>query len=295
MTPDIPTIGFIGAGRLAASLAAALADAGYPVRAVASRDQASATALASSLGIQSLPPTGLVDSCDLVFLTVPDAQIAALASTLPWRQGQAVVHCSGALGLGALESAAARGAVTGCLHPLQSFPSRTPEPSRFQNIYCGIEAPEPLGAYLETLAGALGAWTFRLEGVDRHLYHAAAVFMSNYVVALAAAGTRLWSLAGLPAEVGQEALSPLLLSAAANVANLPLRDALTGPVARGDLSTIQGHLDALASFPDLRELYRRLAAELLNVSLSHPTETNEQLNELLASSPSPQRGEGVEG
>lgn len=277
---DISSIGFVGAGRLAASFAAALKSARYPVRAVASRDTASAETLARTLGVEPAAPVEVVESCDLVFLTVPDTQIATLAETLPWQRRQFVVHCSGAIGLSALAPAMARGALTGCLHPLQSFPSRAPEPERFRGIHCGIEGPEPLGAYLETLATALGSMSFRLEGVDRRLYHSAAVFMSNHLVALASAAARLWELAGLDSSA-RGALSPLMLSAASNVAALPLRDALTGPVARGDIATVQGHLAALAGAPDLYELYRALSAELLHLDLNHSPETAARLAALL--------------
>lgn len=280
MPARVSSIGFIGAGRLAASLAAALTSAGYAVRAVASRDPGSADPLARTLGVEPAAPVEVVESCDVVFLTVPDTQIATLAETLPWKRGQFVVHCSGAIGLGALASASARGAITGCLHPLQSFPSRAPEPERFRGIHCGIEAPEPLGAYLETLATDLGARSFPLQGVDRRLYHAAAVFMSNHVIALAAAATQLWELAGLT-DNAREALAPLLLSASANVSRLPLRDALTGPVARGDVPTVEGHLKALEAAPELRELYRRLSAELLTLDLGHSEEIARELAKLL--------------
>ena len=280
MPAHVSSIGFVGAGRLAASFAAALKSARYPVRAVASRDTASAETLARKLGIEPAAPVEVVESCDLVFLAVPDTQIAPLASSLTWQSGQFVVHCSGALDLRALSAATAGGAIAGCFHPLQTFPSRTPEPLRFQGISCGIEAPEPLGRYLETLAKNLGASSFRLEGVDRRLYHAAAVFMSNHLVALASAAARLWELAGLDSSA-RGALSPLMLSAASNVAALPLRDALTGPVARGDIATVQGQLAALAGAPDLRELYRALSAELLHLDLNHSPETAARLAALL--------------
>ncbi len=277
----VDSIGIIGAGRLAASLGAALVEADYPLRAVASRNAASARQLADRLGCSSVPIDTVVDTCDLVFITVPDAQIGPLAEALAWRPAQAVVHCSGALPLPALEPAVGRGALTGCLHPLQSFPSRTPEPLRFRGIYCGVEAEGPLGSYLEAAVVAVGATAFGLEGVDRRLYHAAAVFMSNHVVALASAATRLWQQAGLPEETGREALAPLLLAAANNVASLPLASALTGPLARGDIATIEGHLAAMESMPDLRELYRALSSELLHLDLGRPEETTRRLRELL--------------
>lgn len=277
----VDSIGIIGVGRLAASLGAALVEAGYPLRAVASRNATSARQLADGFGCAAVPAAAVVDTCDLVFMTVPDVQIGPLVEALAWRPGQAVVHCSGALPLIALDVVARRGGLTGCLHPLQSFPSRSPEPSRFRDIHCGVEALEPLGQYLDAVVVAVGGHPFPLEGVDRRLYHAAAVFMSNHVVALASAATRLWEQAGLPEETGREALAPLLLAAANNVASLPLTGALTGPLARGDIATIEGHLAAMESMPDLRELYRALSAELLHLELGCPEETTRRLRELL--------------
>ncbi len=243
------SIGVVGAGRLGSSLLAALREAGHDARPLDSRAPSSA-----AIGFSSA-----------VFITVPDAAIRTVAEDLPWRRGQSVVHCSGALGLYALDAAGAAGAAVGCLHPLQSFPSRTPAPERFKDIYCGIEGTGSLAAELESLVLKLGAQPFRLDGIDRALYHAAAVTMNNHAVALAAAATKMWQLAGLPAELGTAALSPLLAAAAANIAALPLEHALTGPVARGDVETVRQHLAALAAQPALRELYRQLSLQLLTL------------------------------
>ncbi|MSQ36332.1 MAG: DUF2520 domain-containing protein [Dehalococcoidia bacterium] len=259
-------IGVIGAGRLGGSLAAALRAAGHPLVAVASARLASAEALAAELAappVEALTVAAAVARCDLLFLTVPDAAIGPLAAALPWRAGQSVAHCCGAHTLHVLAPAAARGARTGCLHPLQSFPTRTGDPARFRGTTCGVEGAEPLGDALEALARSLGADVVRLDGVDRALYHAAAIFASNCAIALLGAAARSWARAGLPPAAARPALAPLLQGAAANAAAHELRDALTGPLARGDTATVAAHLAALAADPPARELYRRLALELL--------------------------------
>ena len=158
--------------------------------------------------------------------------IPSVVEQLPWRRGQGVVHCSGALGLEALEGAAARGAWIGRLHPLQSFPSSAGDASRFRDITCGVEGGEPLGSELAQIVWALGARSLRLENTDHASYHAAAVLASNYVVALMSAARQAWELSGLPGEAAREALGPLLLGSAENAARLPAEQALTGPVAR---------------------------------------------------------------
>ena len=266
-----PRIAILGAGRLGTTLAAALTAHGREVQLAHARDRAKAqTAL---------------DAADLVFLTVPDAAIPAVCASLRWRTGQAAVHCSGALGLDVLASATEAGALAGCLHPLQSFPAGQPDPARFAAITCGIEASPPLDATLERLAHDLGARTVRLEGIDRALYHAAAVFAANDIVALMAAATRTWALAGLPPGAAREALGPLLLAVAQNVTRLDLVPALTGPLARGDLGTIERHLAALEAEPSLHALYRALAAELAQLPLGHPPALVARLRALLDATP----------
>ncbi|MDO9444644.1 MAG: DUF2520 domain-containing protein [Dehalococcoidia bacterium] len=281
-------LGIIGLGRLGSALAAALVASGAPVL-VASR-RPIADAWHDAAAVEIVTTEALLARSETVFLAVPDRAVAEVAAALAWRRGQAAVHHSGALGLDVLAAATARGAVAGCLHPLQTFPAGVrPQGALalFDGVVCGVEAPEPLGGRLEALTARLGARAVRLEGVDRALYHAAAVFASNDVVALMAAAARTWVLAGLPAKSAREALAPLLLASARNVAALPLERALTGPIARGDVATVERHLAALTAAPDLAALYRALAAELLALDLGHPAEVSAALRRAL--------GEGAAG
>ncbi|MGE3855667.1 MAG: Rossmann-like and DUF2520 domain-containing protein [Dehalococcoidia bacterium] len=282
------TIGIIGAGRLGGTLAGALAAAGYTHVQVASRTDAHARAVADACGVAAVPVARAVEESALVFLGVPDGAIASLAETLPWRSGQGVVHLSGALGLDVLAGATGRYALAGCLHPIQTFPGvlaaddpREIAAALFRGVTCGLEAHAPLDGLLAAIAGDLGARTVRLEGVGRARYHAAAVLVSNDVVALMAAATRTWSAAGLPEAAAREALAPLLLAAAANAARLPPERALTGPVARGDVATVRRHLEALAGEPDLAALYRALARELARLDLGHAPEVSAALRAVL--------------
>lgn len=279
-------LGVIGAGRLGAALTGALVAHGYRDVALAGRDAARLDAVATALDVPTSPITSLVERSALVFLAVPDGTIEVLGDTLTWHAGQGVVHSSGARGLDALRGAVARGAHTGCLHPLQTFPT-TAVPGRaacaalFDGVTCGVEAAAPLDGLLAAIVGDLGARTVRLEGVDRALYHAAAVLVSNDVVALMAAATRVWASAGLDIAGAQAALAPLLIAAATNAARSPLVEALTGPIARGDASTVERHLRALANEPGLRDVYRSLARELLLLDLGHAPAVREALAALL--------------
>jgi predicted short-subunit dehydrogenase-like oxidoreductase (DUF2520 family) len=262
------TLGIVGAGRLGSSLALALEHAGYPITSVHSADPADADALCHRLaGSRVASAAEMAERCELVFMTLPDSAIATCADAFPWRAGQQVVHCSGALELSVLDAARRAGALRGCLHPLQSFPEPFGDPGRWAGIVCGIEADGPLDTVLERYARALGADVVRLEGIDRARYHAAAVFASNYMVALHVAADEAWAAAGLPPALARRALGPLGVGTAERLARLSLEDALTGPLARGDTQTIAHHLRALAAIPELRALYVHLGRSLLKLAL----------------------------
>jgi len=282
---DRSPIGVIGSGRLGTALAQALLAARRPLDAVASRTRAHADELASGLPfVAAAEIDELVASSDIVFLAVADDVIEQAARAIAWRPGQAVVHLSGGRGLDALIAVTEAGGTAGCLHPLQTFPGdETPAAARarFHGIACGIEAPPPLDAVLAGIVEALGGRSFRLEYIDRMAYHAAAVFVSNDVVAAMVAASRAWALAGLPASEARGALGALLTASAAAITERPLTEALTGPIARGDVETVRGHLAALESEPELRALYRGLGAELLRLDLGHDADAAAALRELL--------------
>jgi predicted short-subunit dehydrogenase-like oxidoreductase (DUF2520 family) len=255
------TIGFIGAGATARALAGAFAAAGLPVVAVASRRPEQATALAARLpsAIAVTTSQAVVDRTDLVFLAVPDDAIAPVCEGLRWRASTNAVHCSGAHSLDVLAEARDGGAGTGSCHPLQTLTGAAGEAGRLAGCVFGIEADEPLRSTLREIVRRIGGEPLVLEAGDKPLYHAAAVLSSNYVVTLAAVAADLWSTFGLDRAHALRALLPLLRGTVDNLDEQGLPDALTGPIARGDITTVQRHLDALAAQqPETAALYRDL-------------------------------------
>lgn len=266
---DRPQLGFIGIGRVGGALALALHHAGYVIAALHSRTSTTARAIAQQVGAPAVESAAEVAGrADLVFITTEDSAIAPVcrqvAESAGWRSGQAVVHCAGALGREALASAAAQGASTGGLHPLQTLPSVEHGLARLPGSVFTIEAEEPLREVLYRMARDLGGHPLDLDGENRALYHAAAVFTANYTVTLFAAAVRLLEQIDVDPEMARMALLPLLRGAVDSLAQEGLPGALTGPIARGDAETVARHIQALAGgAPDLVPLYRALAAATL--------------------------------
>lgn len=181
------------------------------------------------------------DDPDLVLLCVPDTAISDVARCLAPGQGW-VGHVSGATPLAALEPHERRFSV----HPLQTF-DRSGDPAQLDGAWAAIsgETEEAL-VVARNLAELLGLRPFELADEDRTLYHAGAVFASNYLVTLQRAAVRL----GVPAE----GVVPLMTRTIENGFDL------TGPIARGDWVTVEGHKDAIRdAHPELENLYETLA------------------------------------
>jgi predicted short-subunit dehydrogenase-like oxidoreductase (DUF2520 family) len=184
---------------------------------------------------------------DVVLLCVPDTAISDVSRDLT--PGRAWIgHVSGATSLAALDPHERRFS----LHPLQTFRPASGDPAQLAMQLDGAWAAvtgetEDALAVARELAEILGLRPFELRDEDRTLYHAGAVFASNYLVTLQRAAVRL----GVPAE----GLVPLMRG------TIEHGFELTGPIARGDWATVEAHKQAIrAKAPELEHLYETLAA-----------------------------------
>ena len=258
-------IGFVGAGSVGTALALALSQRGYAVRAVASRTRASALRLGERApGIEACGhPQDVLDRCAMVFITVPDGAIAEVAGSLRWRPAQAAVHCSGATSLDSLSAPRSQGALVGGFHPLQTFATPESAARDLGGTAFGIEADTPLLEELQQMARVLGGRPIRLRAEDRPLYHASAVAVCGLLTALVSLSAGLWSGYASPKE-GLQALLPLVRGTLESLERDGLPTALTGPLTRGDQTTVASHLGALeTASPELLPIYCHLALAAL--------------------------------
>jgi predicted short-subunit dehydrogenase-like oxidoreductase (DUF2520 family) len=225
----------IGPGRAGGAVTGALAAAGWQVVGVAGRapDAASVQAAAGRFGATAGTPAAVARLADLVVIATPDGVIDAVAASIADAVAvdALVVHLAGSRGLDALASIPAR---TGALHPLQSLPDAEVGRARLVGAYAAVAGDDAV----EELARTIGMTPFRVADADRVRYHAAACVASNHLVTL---------LAQVEActEVPLDAFLPLVRATLDNVTALGVRAALTGPVARGDTTTVRAHVAAV--------------------------------------------------
>jgi predicted short-subunit dehydrogenase-like oxidoreductase (DUF2520 family) len=266
----VPTesIGVIGAGRAGRGIAVALARAGHHVTLLSRRTSSPAPAGVSLLVAPDGPTKGWVADHPILICAVPDDTIRPLAEQIAGlgavTNEHVILHLSGALGQEALGPLVPTGAALGSLHPLQTISDPDRAPERLRGAWAAVEGTPRAEETADRLARAVGLRPFRLAPKAKPLYHAAAVFASNYFVVVAAVAQRLLRHAGLSDADAWAALRPLVAGTFENMATADPRAALTGPVARGDAATIVRHLYALTA--DDAKLYQSLGRAALELA-----------------------------
>ncbi|MCD6599508.1 MAG: DUF2520 domain-containing protein [Dehalococcoidia bacterium] len=277
------TIGFVGAGTVGTALALSLPSEKYKVLAVYSRTPSSAQRLAQLVPDCQYCQTAqkVADAAELVFITTPDDVISKIASEIDWHKGQGVLHCSGAYSIDILEPARQCYANVGSIHPLQTFASINEAVKNLPGSTFALEADEPLLSRLKELASALNGRYVELKPGNKVLYHTAAVFVSNYLVTLIKLALDLWQDFGVSANEATKSLLPLLKGTVNNIENIGLPNCLTGPIARGDLGTIDKHLNALKAInsPSFTT-YQELGLQTISIALAKGKIDDDRAEEL---------------
>ncbi len=265
MSPRGERVVVVGRGKAGGSLLASLQAAGVDVVVVSARasgfdiktrqrlEHPNTKTASRRLVPKRLQPT-------LVLLCVPDRVVSGIDVDVA--DDVLVCHVAGSLGLGALKAGR-----RGVFHPLASLDGKTPVP---RGCLCAFDADDDDdAARLQRLAKRLGLSPCRVRDADRSRYHAGAVIAGNLATALLQLGIEQLEQAGVDSDVARVSLARLLASTAARSIRLPLDEALTGPVARGDDATLAAHLGAIDDAMT-REVYRLLSGVLIDRVVRNP-------------------------
>ena len=235
-------LGIIGGGRAAWAFGSTWRRIGWPIAGVALRSE---TPIPRLLDAPMRSTDELANDANLILIAVSDRAIPQVAESIP-ETNAIVFHPSGIL-------TSARGGFS--LHPLKSLPP-VGEPSDLRGSLLVFE-----GAHRDVaarIASAAGARFAEIAPQQKVLYHAAAVFGSNYIAALLDIAEELIGI-----EHARDDLAALAESAIENWRRHSDSRRFTGPAARGEREVMERHLSALQKDPQLAELYRVLAARIL--------------------------------
>ncbi len=254
-------VSIVGAGRTGRALGRLLREAGWRLGAVSCRSMRRAREAVAFIG--GGRPVERPEGAALTLLCVPDEAVGPVARAMTFPRGAVVAHVCASLGAEVLRPWRPAGA----LHPLRSFADPARAAASFPGTACAIDGDPAAVRLLERLVRTIGGIPLRVRAGRKALYHAGAVFASNYVVAAVDAGLQLLVKAGLKRREGLRALLPLLRGTLENLESAGLPGALTGPIERGDAGTVARHTAALKRFaPELSGLYAGLGRAALRVA-----------------------------
>ena len=278
-------LGFIGAGRVGTALAVRLNRKGYTVSAVYDVHEDAAKAFAKEIPDCRVmkQPQDVADSSDFVFVSTPDALIEAVASSVKWKAGQRVVHCSGANTVALLEAAKKAGALVGVFHPGQTFADTRQAIENIAGATFDIEAEEPLLTTLKEIAVGLDGYWIEIKPEDKAVYHVAVEFTSLFVMLLFRLAVKMMQTMDITVEQAVRVALPMLRGTANIIETFGNTRPLTGPVDRGDTDTIKRHIDGLNRLcPGTLPLYRELVRQNIPFAVEHGSIDTKKSEELLS-------------
>ncbi|MBU1570669.1 MAG: DUF2520 domain-containing protein [Proteobacteria bacterium] len=268
-----PSFAIVGCGRVGTALAKYLAEAGYIPAGLASKSLSSAKRVADLTGSVNYTDIAweATRKADIVFITTPDGTIKEACDSIAvkngFNSGSVVLHCSGALTSTMLLSAKNCGASIGSMHPLQSFASTEYSHNPFSGIVTSVEGDKKATDAASLIAADLGSGCVTIQTEAKILYHASAVVASNYLATLIDLSLSLIRKAGVPDKDAFRGLKPLIDGTLSNIEKMGVCDALTGPIARGDIQTIEKHLSEIGSkTPHLLPLYKILGLYTVEIA-----------------------------
>jgi predicted short-subunit dehydrogenase-like oxidoreductase (DUF2520 family) len=263
------TLSCIGAGRLGKTLCRLFSEH-LSIGQIVNSSQTSADLALDFIGAGTAQRDyANLQPADIWLIATPDNHIAKASAALEncgvLRDTDIVFHCSGSLTADALGLDLYS---TASVHPIHSFANPDNSLAQFAGTACAVEGQPEACIVLEGLFAKIGGRPFAIQTQHKSLYHAATVMTCNYLVSLMALGEQMLNAAGVDLlAMDRNPLEPLIRQTVDNYLSTDAISALTGPIARGDNSTVEAHLLALQGQPDLwQTVYRAMGNATLELS-----------------------------
>jgi predicted short-subunit dehydrogenase-like oxidoreductase (DUF2520 family) len=263
----------MGIGRLGGALTIALSKKGFEIENLIVKNPETAVKIAEL--IEPAPKILSADefseiSSDVILIATQDFEIANVARKLKetLKNKSNVFHTSGALSSEILNDLKEIGCRVGSIHPLVSVSDARLGADRFANAYFCVEGDSQAVEIAEEIVEKLGGKSFSIAAEHKALYHASAVTACGHLVALIDAAIEILSRCGLEEKTAQKILLPLIESTVENLETQTTAEALTGTIARGDVQTLEKHLEVLEKnvSSEALEIYVQLAARSVNLA-----------------------------
>src|SRR6056297_767847 len=240
-------VGIIGAGKVGTAFGKFLINHGISVIGYNSRSKKSLEHAINYTKTRAFQKEELINAADVIFITVKDDQIQNVLETsidtFQDLREKTFIHMSGVHSSKILIKAYEKKADIYALHPLQSVSNIEKAVKDFEKTYFSIESIGSKNKHIKKILSSINHY-FEIEPNQKSVYHMSACVFSNYLTTLIDFGLELTSSIGIDKDKAFEAMLPLINSTIKNIQNEGIEHSLTGPLARGDVKTIESHLES---------------------------------------------------
>ncbi|MBE6021934.1 MAG: DUF2520 domain-containing protein [Cellulosilyticum sp.] len=276
-------IGFIGAGKVGFSLGRYFKEHHMDVSGYYSQNPNSAQAAAEFTHTKFFEKLEhMVGESEVIFVTVPDTMISKVWEQLKQHplQNKIVCHCSGALTSDIFSDIDVCQAYAYSIHPLFAIHDRFNSYKELSKCLFTIEGNEKYLSYFSTLFSKMGNSVQMIPKQEKVRYHMAAAMASNMMVALVHICERQLQTCGFSEESARDALAPILMSNMQHIVSEGCVCALTGPLERCDINTVEKHLGVLTG--NEKEIYKCLSKALITIAKKkNPERSYDQMEGVL--------------
>lgn len=260
-------IGFIGAGKVGFSLGKYLKINNISVTGYYSRNEDSAKKASIFTGTKQYNNLNeIINDSDTIFITTPDSEIKNVwnkIKELPIKN-KMICHCSGSLSSEIFSNINNYGAYGYSIHPMFAISDKHNSYKLLNRAFITIEGNAKHVDEFYNLILSLGNDVIIINKENKPLYHAASVTVSNLVLGLINTGVKHLIECGFEEELAIKALEPLISFNIENIKEKGIVNSLTGPIERGDISTLKSHCNALKSDDEI--LYKLLSKNILEIA-----------------------------
>ena len=260
-------IGIIGAGRVGCSIGKYLRTKDIELAGYYDVDSAAAKEAAEFTRTESFDSLKqLADQSQIIFITTPDSFIIPVWEQLKGLslRNQIICHCSGALSSDSFSGRESMSVSCCSIHPMLPFSNKFSSYQQLEHAFFTVEGHPHAVQVITDLLTSYGNEVCRIDAAAKPEYHAAASILSNQVIAVLDTGYRLLEDCGFSRKKAVAATAALVRQNIENVLSQGCVHALTGPIERGDVATVEKHLHCLNT--EDAALYRMLGTRLLAIA-----------------------------
>ncbi|MBD5105646.1 MAG: DUF2520 domain-containing protein [Lachnospiraceae bacterium] len=276
-------IGIIGAGKVGVTLGKYLKEHQIPVTGFYSKSRQSIQEACRFTGTKEFYTLKeLVCANDTLFVTTPDGVIGEIWDQIAKNpiRNKTICHFSGSLSCDVFSNRKEAGAFACSIHPIYPFDHKFSAYLQFHKAVLTMEGDKEAVDIMAPLLKQLGHKVFEMEGRGKRKYHAAASMASNHMLALLETSVRLLRQCGFSEKDAYEVLGPLVSSNLENALQKGVKEALTGPIERNDISTVSGHIEELTA--EERAIYKSLGQLLIEIAEEkHPDRDYGEIENIL--------------